>query len=183
MLFLRPLKMAPERSHRITSFTPDLMSSLVTAIPAAPAPFTTMRRSDISRRTNFTAFNMAASTTIAVPCWSSWNTGISSAALSFSSISKQRGAAISSRLIPPSDGEIATARATISSGSRSATQIGNASTPASERKRAALPSITGIAACGPISPNPSTAEPSVTTPTRLPLPVNSYTCLGSSRMM
>ncbi len=36
----------------------------------------------------------------------------------------------------------------------------------------ALPSITGIAASGPMSPNPSTADPSDTTATVLPLIVN-----------
>ena len=47
------------------------------------------------------ALRSAASTTIAVPCWSSWKTGMSSAARSRSSISKQRGAEMSSRLMPP----------------------------------------------------------------------------------
>jgi hypothetical protein len=46
----------------------------------------------------------AASTTIAVPCWSSWKTGMSSCARSRRSISKQRGAAMSSRLMPPNRG-------------------------------------------------------------------------------
>ena len=39
------------------------------------------------------------STTIAVPCWSSWKTGISNSFFKRSSISKQRGAEISSKLI------------------------------------------------------------------------------------
>ena len=44
----------------------------------------------------------APSTTIAVPCWSSWKTGMSSISRSRASISKQRGAAMSSRLMPRS---------------------------------------------------------------------------------
>ena len=38
---------------------------------------------------------------MAVPCWSSWKTGISKISLSFCSIIKQSGAAMSSKLIPP----------------------------------------------------------------------------------
>ena len=48
----------------------------------------------------------AAPQQTAVPCWSSWNTGISQTSLSRRSISKQRGAAISSRLMPPNEPEI-----------------------------------------------------------------------------
>ena len=48
----------------------------------------------------------AASVTTAVPCWSSWKTGMSSVAFRRSSISKQRGALMSSRLMPPKVGEM-----------------------------------------------------------------------------
>jgi hypothetical protein len=44
-------------------------------------------------------------------------------------------------------------------------QIGTASTPPNCLNSTALPSITGIAARGPMLPSPSTAEPSVTTAT------------------
>ena len=47
------------------------------------------------------ALRSAASTTIAVPCWSSWKTGMSRRSCSRRSISKQRGAVMSSRLMPP----------------------------------------------------------------------------------
>ena len=50
-----------------------------------------------------------------MPCWSSWKTGMSSSSRSRSSISKQRGAEMSSRLIPPKTGAIAFTVATISS--------------------------------------------------------------------
>ena len=43
---------------------------------------------------------------------------------------------------------------------------------------AALPSITGSAAPGPMLPSPSTAEPSVTTATELPLIVSRRTSSG-----
>ena len=45
---------------------------------------------------------------------------------------------------------------------------------------AALPSITGSAAPGPMLPRPSTAEPSVTTATVLPLMVSRETSSGFS---
>src|SRR5699024_2089385 len=43
--------------------------------------------------------------------------------------------------------------------------------PAKALNNCALPSITGRDACGPISPNPKTAEPSEMTATVLPTPV------------
>ena len=49
----------------------------------------------------------------------------------------------------------------ISSVSCVSKQIGNAFTPPNSLKRAAFPSITGMAASGPILPSPSTALPSV----------------------
>ena len=45
---------------------------------------------------------------------------------------------------------------------------------------AALPSITGSAAAGPMAPRPSTAVPSVSTATELPLMVRSQTRSGSA---
>ena len=47
------------------------------------------------------------------------------------------------------------------------TQMGEGVHPPNSLKRAHLPSITGIPAAGPMSPRPSTAEPSVITATRL----------------
>ena len=71
------------------------------AVPAAPAPETTTRTEARSLPTTRSALVSAASTQIAVPCWSSWKTGMSSSSRSRISISKQRGAAMSSRLMPP----------------------------------------------------------------------------------
>ena len=54
------------------------------------------------------------------------------------------------------------------SGSRSSISMSKQSMPANFLNRTALPSMTGLAASGPIAPRPSTAVPLVTTPTRLP---------------
>ena len=53
----------------------------------------------------------------------------------------------------------------ISSGSFVFRQIGKASTSANSLNSIALPSMTGMAASGPMSPSPSTAVPSDTTAT------------------
>ena len=69
---------------------------------------------------------------------------------------------------------------TISSTSCVSRQIGHASMLANRLKSAAFPSITGIAARGPMSPRPSTAVPSVTTATVLETQVRSSARAGSS---
>ena len=157
------------------------MSSVTIAVPAAPAPETTIRHSVSSFSTTRRALVRAASTTIAVPCWSSWKTGMSRLSRSRRSISKQRGAAMSSRLMPPKPGAIISTALTISSVSWLARQIGQASMLANRLNSAALPSITGSAAPGPMLPSPSTAEPSVTTATLLPLMVSRRDVLGVVR--
>ena len=88
-----------------------------------------------------------------------------------SSISKHLGEEISSKLIPPNVGEIYLTVLIISLGSLVSKQIGKASTPPNSLNKMDLPSITGKAASGPISPKPSTAVPSVTTATVWPLMV------------
>lgn len=70
--------------------------------------------------------------------------------------------------------------ATISSGSWVSRQIGQASMSAKRLNRAALPSMTGMAAIGPMLPRPSTAEPSVTTATVLRLMVRRRASSGFS---
>ena len=59
-------------------------------------------------------------------------------------------------------------------------QTGHASTPANRLNSAALPSITGSAAAGPMLPSPSTADPSVTTATVLRLIVSRRASSGFS---
>ena len=107
---------------------------------------------------------------------------MSSSSLRRSSISKQRGAEMSSRLIPPKVGAIRRTDSTIASGSWVSRQIGKASTSANSLKSIALPSITGIAASGPMSPSPSTAEPSETTATVFRLIVYSKALERSAAM-
>jgi hypothetical protein len=96
------------------------------------------------------------------------------------SISKQRGAEMSSRLTAPNVGAAALTNSTISSGSFVRTHSGNASTPANSLNSRAFPSITGIAASGPMSPSPSTAVPSDTMATVLPLIVSDQAFSTSS---
>ena len=105
---------------------------------------------------------------------------MSSSARSRRSISKQRGAEMSSRLMPPNVGANARTMPTISSTSVVSRQSGNASTPANSLNSIALPSMTGIAASGPMSPSPSTAVPSETTATMLPLTVSDHARSTSS---
>ena len=69
---------------------------------------------------------------------------------------------------------------TISSGSWVSRHSGQASIPANRLNSAALPSITGSAAFGPMLPSPSTAEPSVTTATLLRLIVSRRASSGLS---
>ena len=61
---------------------------------------------------------------------------------------------MSSRLIPPKLGASRTTVSMISSTSVVSRQIGTASTPPNCLNSTALPSITGIAAAGPMSPRP-----------------------------
>ena len=81
--------------------------------------------------------------------------------------------------MPPNTGAIAFTIVTISSTSFVARQSGHASTPANSLKMSALPSMTGWAPLGPMSPRPSTAVPSVTTATEFCLIVSVYAFSGS----
>ena len=160
-----PANSEPSRSQPMMFWTPASISSLLTATPAAPTPTSTTFSSSRRFCTSLAALISPASTTTAVPCWSSWNTGMSSSRRSRPSISKQRGAAMSSRLMPPNPGAMALTMVMISSVSFVFRASGQASIPANSLNSMALPSITGIAASGPMSPRPSTAVPSVTTAT------------------
>ena len=170
----------PSRSQTTMSRAPAASSNDTIAEPAAPPPLTAMWRSSMRFPTHRKALRSAARTTIAVPCWSSWKTGMSSSSRSRASTSKHRGAAMSSRLIPPNPGAMSCTARTISSTSWVSKQIGHASMLANRLNSAALPSMTGIAARGPMLPRPSTALPSVTTATELPLTVNRETSCGFS---
>ena len=136
-------------------------------MPALPAPLITSLMSPMFLPTTLSALMSAAAQTIAVPCWSSWKTGISQISLSLRSISKQRGALMSSRLMPPNEPLMLATVSTNSSTLSAWTQSGNASTSPNDLNSAHLPSITGMPASGPMLPRPSTAVPSVMTATRL----------------
>ncbi|CAB4703917.1 unannotated protein [freshwater metagenome] len=100
------LLITPFVSKATIFVAPLSMSKRAIAVPAAPAPLIIIRQSARFFFTSLSEFRSAASTTIAVPCWSSWKTGMSSSSRRRRSTSKQRGAEISSRLIPPYTGAI-----------------------------------------------------------------------------
>ena len=149
---------------------PIAFSSSTHAIAAAPAPFTTSLVSRNSRPVRWQALISPAAATMAVPCWSSWNTGMSISSRSRCSITKHSGALMSSRLMPPKPARKRTAFTTSSTSSESISR----SMPSMSAKRlnsAILPSITGFAATAPRLPRPSTAVPFDTTATMLPFAV------------
>src|SRR5450755_2998348 len=98
------------------------------------------------------------------------------------SISKRRGAAMSSRLIAPKAGAADFTNATISSKSFVSIHSGNGSTPANSSNSIALPSVMGIAAAGPMSPRPRTAVPSEMIVTVLALIGSAQAFAGSRRI-
>ena len=170
-------------SNIVRSTTPAALSMSAMRVPAAPAPLTTTLSAFRSLPASVAKFMTPASAMTAVPHWSSWKTGMSSSASSRSSISKQAGAAMSSRLMPPYCGAIAFTAAMTRSGSvlpafapparQALSGTGQASTPAKLLKRTAFPSMTGIDAVAPRSPRPRIAVPSETTATRFDFAVTS----------
>ncbi len=132
-----------------------------------------MRASEICLPASARALSRAAPEMIAVPCWSSWKTGIFISAFSRRSISKHSGARMSSRLMPPKVGSRSFTTRMNSSGSVVATSMSKTSMSAKRLKRTPLPSITGLPARAPMLPSPSTAVPLLITPTRFPLAVYS----------
>ncbi len=80
--------------------------------------------------------------------------------------------------MPPKVGASRATVSMISAGSLVLRQIGKASTPAKCLNSSALPSITGMAASGPMSPRPRTAVPSETIATVLALIVRSWARIG-----
>ena len=88
------------------SWNPAWSSSLVMEMAAEPAPENTTFTSSFFLPTTFRALVRPARAMMAVPCWSSWKTGMSHFSFSLRSISKHRGAAMSSRLMPPKEPEM-----------------------------------------------------------------------------
>ncbi len=159
---------------------PMATSRSTQASAAAPAPevtsFTSSRRLPCSN----SPLRTAAATMIAVPCWSSWKTGMRIRARSACSTSKHSGALMSSRLIAPKVGSSAATTSTKRAGSLASTSMSNTSMPANFLNRTALPSITGLPARAPMLPRPSTAVPLLMTATRLPRAVKSRAASGSA---
>ena len=81
---------------------------------------------------------MAAAATIAVPCWSSWKTGIFRRSRRRRSISKHSGALMSSRLMPPKVGSRDAMMSTSLSVSVSFTSMSNTSIAGELLEQAAL---------------------------------------------
>ena len=156
---------------RFSFFTPDNLKRFAQAIAEAPAPLITILALSIFLLEISKALINAAVVIIAVPCWSSWNTGISKTSLSFCSIIKHAGAAISSRFIPPKVPAIFFIVFTISSVSELSTSMSIESMSANLLNKTALPSITGLEAREPKLPKPKIAEPLLITATRFPLEV------------
>ncbi len=154
-----------------SSFAPNALYNLVHETAAAPAPLITIRTSDIFLLASSNAFNKAAAEIMAVPCWSSCMTGISSSSFSLRSISNASGAFISSKLIPPKVGAIIFTVSMNLSTSSVSTSISIPSISAKILNNRAFPSITGFEASGPIFPKPKTAVPLEIMATRLPLEV------------
>ena len=145
--------------------TPIFFSILATMEPAAPVPERTTLISFKLRLVSLAIFKKAAATMMEVPCWSSWKTGMFISSLSLLSMVTHLGAEISSRLMAPKVGSRYLQVLMISSTSCVFKHKGKESTPANSFNRMDLPSMTGMAASGPMLPRPKTAEPSVMTAT------------------
>ena len=154
---------------RFSFWTPEFLNNSVHAIADAPAPLTTTFIFLIDLPLISKAFIKAAVVIIAVPCWSSWKTGISKISFNFSSIMKQSGAAISSRLIPPKLGEKFFIELIISFASLQSISRSMESMSANLLNNTAFPSITGFDANAPKFPIPRIADPLLITATRFPL--------------
>ncbi len=133
------------------------------AIPAAPPPVETTLISSKSLPATRSALVAAAPTTMAVPCWSSWKTGMFMRSRQMRSTTKQSGALMSSRLIAPKVGSSAQTMSASFSGSLSSSSMSKQSMLANFLNSTALPSITGLDASAPMLPSPSTAVPFETT--------------------
>ncbi len=165
----RPAWTTPLMSVSVTfaAGNPMPTSRSTQASAAAPAPDVTRRVSESRLPCSSSALRTAAATVMAVPCWSSWNTGMFMRERSSASIAKHSGALMSSRLTAPKVGSNAATTSQKRAGSAASTSMSNTSMPANFLNSTALPSITGLLASAPILPRPRTAVPLVMTATRL----------------
>ena len=149
--------------------TPSCLIRPMQERPAAPAPLTTTLMSSSWRPVSSQALSKPAAAMIAVPCWSSWNTGMSSSSRKRLSMMKHSGLLMSSRLMPPNVGPMLRTVVMNSSTSCVVTSMSIESTSAKRLNRTHLPSITGFEAIAPRLPSPRIAVPFEITATRLPL--------------
>ncbi len=165
--------MTPSRStmRMLSRLTPRCRIRPATERPAAPAPVMTTLQSESLRPVTSQALIRPAEAMMAVPCWSSWKTGMSSFERSSLSMMKHSGDLMSSRLMPPKVPPIARTQSMNFCGSSSSTSMSIESTSANRLKRTDLPSMTGLDAIGPRSPRPRIAVPLVMTATILPFDV------------
>ena len=70
---MRPLE---SQANTFLGFTPNATITSRHAMAAAPAPLTATFTSPIFLPTNSRPFSRADEEMMAVPCWSSWNTGM-----------------------------------------------------------------------------------------------------------
>src|SRR6218665_3229205 len=126
------------------AFTPRPTITPTPAMAAAPPPDTATLTEPISLPTSSRPLSKAALEMMAVPCLSSWNTGMFMRRESSRSMLKHSGALMSSRLMPPSVGSSAAMISISLSGSRSASSMSNTSTPANFWNRQPLSSLTGF---------------------------------------
>ena len=152
-----------------SSGNPMAFNNEIQEMPAAPAPFATIFTFFIDFFTISRAFKIPATVMIAVPCWSSWNTGIFNLFFNSCSIIKQSGDAISSKLIPPKLFPIFAIQLIISSAFCESTSMSIESMSANLLNKTAFPSITGFEAREPKFPSPKIADPLEITATVFPL--------------
>ena len=168
---VRPFQTTPLLSvnRNFARSAPSVSNIDAHEIPAAPAPAMTILQSESRFPATSQAFRSAAPEMIAVPCWSSWKTGMSSSFSSRDSTSKHSGALMSSRLMPPKVGAMRRTVSTRASTVGASTSMSKTSMPANFLNRTPFPSITGFPASGPMFPRPKIAVPFVMTATRFPL--------------
>ncbi len=84
--------------------------------------------------------------------------------------------------MPPNVGSIAATDSMMSSALSRSSSTSKTSMSANRLNSTPFPSMTGLEACAPMSPSPSTAEPLETTPTMFPFAVYLNASSGSASM-
>jgi hypothetical protein len=170
MPLVRPWYTTPSMSQTVTFSRrrPRSTSRSRQASAAAPPPVLTSFTSDRFLPCRISPFSTAAATMMAVPCWSSWNTGMRMRSRRVRSTSKHSGALMSSRLMAPEGGLergddldqlLRVALLHLDVDGVDAGEL---------LEEDGLPLHHRLAASAPIAPSPSTAVPFEITATMLP---------------